>query len=185
MEDGRWKMEDGRWKMVEYVLSLLIVISGFSGLIAVLEESYSLGCKLVLLTIFLELVNKILVKNPVKFLKFFNFSGGLLWYTGIVVILLWKLFYINCGLIGMGAVIILILAGLTWFTRNIISEKCIGLPPVVSAGLIVSVIMVLLNMGVDFTGFVKLITVLVILISYLMVTNVKPGFCIRNEEPRR
>ncbi len=159
--------------MVEYVLSFLVVISGSSGLIAVIEESYSLSCKLVLLTIFFELVNKILVKNPGKFLKLFNFSGGLLWYTGIVSILLWKLFYINYGLIGMGAVILLILAGLTRFTRNIISEKCIGLPLMVSAGVIVSVIMVLLNMGVDFTGFVKLITVLVILISYLMVTDIK------------
>lgn len=164
-------------KIVEFVLCIASVLAGFSGLIAVVEESYRLTCYLVLLTVLLEVLRKLLVRAPRKFLSYFSLAGGLFWYTGVVSILLWKLFYIEYGLPGMGVVLVFMLSGLTWFSKNILKDKkdkrYTGLPLSAGAGLVVSLVIIFLNMNKDCIGFAKPITVLVILISYLMVTDIK------------
>lgn len=164
-------------KIIEYVLSIAFVLAGFSGLIAVVEELYMLTCYLILLTVMLEVLRKLLIRYPGKFLSYFTLGGGLFWYTGVVSILLWKLFYSEFGMPGMGAVLVFILAGLTWFSKNILrgkeDKRYAGLPLSAGAGLVISLIAVCLDLNKDCAGLAKPITVLVILISYLMVTGVK------------
>ncbi|MFC2062050.1 hypothetical protein ACFLUV_06015, partial [Elusimicrobiota bacterium] len=107
----------------------------------------------------------------------FSFSIDVLCYIGIVSIILWKIFFREYGIAGIGTGFVFISAGLIWIANNSVREQenrnYRGLYLPVASGLILSVTMIVTGGQPGYLNYSRLISVLVLLLSFLMVADIK------------
>lgn len=164
-------------KTVGIIISILGVVIGISALFAIIENAYALSCILILTLVLIEVIRKILIKNPGDFLCYFSYAGNIVWFIVVPAILLWKIYFYEYGMIGLGTIFIFIIVGLAWFSRNLVNDRdnknYKGLYLIIASGLIVSVVLLILRNPGENIKYYRLITTVVLLVSYLMATSIE------------
>ncbi|MFW6134003.1 MAG: hypothetical protein ACOC5R_00330 [Elusimicrobiota bacterium] len=164
-------------KIANAILILLQNILGFFCLISAVEKSYLLSSYLILGLVIVEIIKKIWFKKSYISVKKINFTGNLIWIGSATSIVLWRMFFNKFGMLGTGISLIFIISAIVWHTKNCEREykdiNYTGLYLPAAGGLIVSGLITIINTGIELINFLKVISVLVLFISYLMVSDIE------------
>jgi len=161
-------------KAVKVIYLIVAAVLGLAGIAAALEEFYNFSYLLLISNIFFIIAARVVLKAASSYLDTFESAGNLLWFLSGVYVLLWKLFFSRFGIVGTGAAFIYVASGLIWYSKNIIKDRTgedySGLYLPAAAGFILSTALLFKDAGV---GLYRVLALIVLLSSYLMITDIK------------